>query len=102
MHFKIQHDGRYAPCVAAVPDYLPEEELHCVPYLGDARSISWMEAWNRLSLMRQAHLAGEWDRFECCRTCNIWSLWPDIWEEAVADGTEPSHSFGVPGIEFAR
>jgi MoaA/NifB/PqqE/SkfB family radical SAM enzyme len=102
MHFKLQHDGRYAPCVAAVPDYLPEEELHRVPYLGDAREISWMEAWDRLSLMRRAHLAGEWDRYECCRSCNIWSLWPDIWEGTVADGPTPSHRFGIPGVEFAQ
>ena len=81
MHFKLQHDGRYAPCVAAVPDYIPEEEGHDVPYLGDARDMTWTEAWEKLSVMRQAHLEGRWDDYECCRTCNIWGLWQNVWED---------------------
>lgn len=81
MHFKLQHDGRYAPCVAAVPDYLPEEELHNVPYLGNANDITWLDAWHNLSKMRKAHLNGDWKEFSCCSTCNIWALWPNIWTE---------------------
>lgn len=84
MHFKVQHDGRYAPCVASVPDYIPEEEVHLVPYLGNARDMTWGEAWEKLSEMRRAHLAGEWDNYECCRNCNVWGLWPDFWSETDA------------------
>jgi MoaA/NifB/PqqE/SkfB family radical SAM enzyme len=100
MHFKLQHDGRYAPCVAAVPDFLPEEELHCVPYLGNAGEISWSEAWSRLSDMRQAHLSGEWERYDCCKSCSIWSLWPDVWKDRGVN-TPGMPRFHVPGIEIA-
>jgi MoaA/NifB/PqqE/SkfB family radical SAM enzyme len=101
MHFKLQHDGRYAPCVAAVPDYLPEEELHCVPYLGSAHDMTWTEAWERLGDMRRAHLAGEWDRYDCCRTCNIWSVWPDVWKDRGVNGPGVPR-FHLPGIEHAN
>lgn len=99
-HFKLQHDGRYAPCVAAVPDFVPEEEMHDTPYLGDAREITWGEAWERLSEMRKAHLRGEWDKYECCRTCNIWGLWDDVWTDAR---TADSHGtrFTIPGVVYA-
>jgi len=100
MHFKLQHDGRYAPCVAAVPDYLPEEETHSVPYIGDAREITWIEAWHRLSMMRQAHMRGEWDTYECCRSCNIWSLWPDVWEDPPAPGPD-GQRFAIPTVDHA-
>jgi hypothetical protein len=52
-----------------------------VPYLGSAHDLTWTEAWERLSDMRRAHLAGEWDRRDCCRTCNVWSVWPDVWKD---------------------
>lgn len=100
MHFKIQHDGRYAPCVAAVPDYLPEEELHCVPYMGDANEITWMEAWQRLGEMRRAHLSGEWDRYDCCKSCSIWSLWPDVWTDR-AENSIGAPRFHIPGVAVA-
>jgi hypothetical protein len=100
MHFKLQHDGRYAPCVAAVPDYMPEEETHSVPYLGDAREITWTQAWDRLSAMRQAHLRGEWDSYECCRSCNIWSLWPDVWETSAQLGSA-ERRFAISSVEYA-
>jgi pyruvate-formate lyase-activating enzyme len=99
MHFKLQHDGRYAPCVAAVPDYSPEEEMHDVAYLGDASSLTWTEAWERLGDMRRAHLGGNWDSFACCKTCNIWSLWPAVWQDAGSDGSQ--QRFDVPNIDFA-
>lgn len=86
MHFKLQHNGMYAPCVAAVPDYDTSEERHNVPYLGHAREITWMEAWERLSGMRQAHMRGEWSKYDCCRTCNIWSLWPNVWKKVSWPG----------------
>lgn len=95
-HFKMQHDGRYAPCVAAVPDHLPEEELHNVPYLGTAHEITFMEAWRRLEDMRRAHLAGEWDAFDCCKSCNVWSAWPQFWTE----GEEGPERFSIPGVEY--
>ncbi|MBX6322158.1 MAG: radical SAM protein [Rhodospirillaceae bacterium] len=86
-HFKLQWDGRYFPCVAAVPDYTRELENHCVPALGDAREITWDEAWRRLDAMRQAHLEGRWDAYEACRSCNVWSAWDDAWrEQPMPDG----------------
>ncbi|WFU18956.1 radical SAM/SPASM domain-containing protein [Bradyrhizobium sp. CB3481] len=101
MHFKLQHDGRYAPCVAAVPDYLPSEERHKVAYIGDAREITFMEAWQRLSDMRQAHLRGEWDRYECCSSCNIWGLFTNGWEDRGVNLPDRPR-FHVPGIEIAQ
>jgi MoaA/NifB/PqqE/SkfB family radical SAM enzyme len=87
-HFKMQWDGRYYPCVAAVPDYTREEENHCVPELGDAHEITWGEAWERLEAMRQAHLEGRWDEYEACRSCNVWGAWDNAWrQEAGADGS---------------
>ena len=80
-HFKLQYDGFYYPCVAAVPDYEKDLENHCVPNLGHASEITWSEAWARLDGMRRAHLEGRWDDYEACRTCNIWSVYDDLWEE---------------------
>ncbi len=101
MHFKLQHDGRYAPCVAAVPDYLPSEEKHSVPYIGHARDMKFLEAWDRLSDMRQAHLRGEWDAYECCKSCNIWSLFTNGWEDRGVNAPGKPR-FHVPGIETAN
>lgn len=100
MHFKLQHDGRYAPCIAAVPDYLPDEEVHAVAYLGSARDMTWGEAWAKLGEMRRAHLEGNWDAYECCRTCDVWSLWPEIWEDRGTTTAE-GHRFHIPGVEHA-
>jgi hypothetical protein len=80
---------------------LPEEELHNVPYIGDARDMTWMEAWNKLSDMRQAHLRGEWDRYECCRSCSVWSVFTNGWKDRGVNAPgEPR--FHVPGIETAQ
>lgn len=98
-HFKMQYDGRYAPCVAAVPDYAPDEELHSVPYLGHAADMTFLEAWEKLEDMRRAHLAGEWDRYECCQTCNIWSAWPNVWEDK-GESVGPER-FEIPGVDYA-
>lgn len=96
MHFKVQYDGEYYPCVAAIPDF-----PHSVPSLGNARKITWTEAWNRLSKMRQAHLHGRWDDYECCRTCNVWSMWDNMWfQETSPDGT--LRQFYLKEIEHAR
>ena len=100
MHFKMQHDGRYAPCVAAVPDSTPEEEVHNVGYIGSAKEITWMEAWQRLSEMRRAHLEGRWNDYECCRTCNIWGLWQDVWKDNQVSAPGRSR-FEVEGVEYA-
>lgn len=81
MHFKLTPHGFYAPCVASVPDSLPEEEQHTVPYLGDARDITFTEAWERLRQMRLDHLEGNWDKHECCRNCNVWGLWENFWQD---------------------
>ena len=86
-HFKLQWDGYYYPCVAAVPDYEKDLENHCVPNLGHASEIAWSDAWQRLDAMRKAHAEGRWGEYECCRSCNIWSLYDNIWkEQAGADG----------------
>jgi len=77
MHFKLQMDGNYFPCVAAVPAF----DKHLVPSLGHASKVTWMQAWEKLSEMRQAHLNGNWDDYECCKTCNVWSMWDDMWFE---------------------
>ena len=101
MHFKLQHDGRYAPCVAAVPDYLPSEERHSVPYIGDARELTFMQAWELLSDMRQAHLRGEWDRYECCKSCSIWGLFTNGWEDRGVNLPNTPRFHG-PGMEIAH
>ncbi len=86
-HFKINWDGYYYPCVAAVPDYKKEFENHCVPTLGHISEVTWQEAWQRLNDMRQAHLEGRWEDYDCCKSCNVWSVYDDIWErETAADG----------------
>ena len=82
MHFKLQHTGLYAPCVTAVPDVSIENELHTCEYIGNAREITWSEAWNKLEDMRQKHLEGNWDTIEACKTCNIWSLWNNTFEKS--------------------
>ncbi len=82
MHFKLQYDGDYYPCVAAIPAY----NEHQVPALGNARTMTWSEAWHKLGEMRRAHLEGRWDDYACCRSCNIWSMWDDMWfQDPVAD-----------------
>ena len=82
MHFKLNFDGRYAPCVTAVPDSSPSEELHKVKYIGDAREITWTEAWQKMHAMREIHLRGDWDSIEACKSCNIWSLWDNTFNES--------------------
>jgi pyruvate-formate lyase-activating enzyme len=97
MHFKLQYDGLYYPCVAAVPAY----DKHLVPPLGHARDITWTEAWNRLSEMRRVHLEGRWDNYECCKTCNVWSMWQNMWfQDTYDDGTKSP--FYLKEIEYAQ
>lgn len=84
MHFKLNPEGQYFPCVAAVPAY----GKNLVEPIGNASEMSWSEAWDKLSEMRQAHLEGRWDDYACCETCNVWSMWDDMWfEEVMPDGT---------------
>ncbi|MBI2190651.1 MAG: radical SAM protein [Planctomycetes bacterium] len=97
MHFKLNYTGHYYPCVAAIPAY----EKHEVPALGHAREMTWMEAWGRLAEMRRAHLEGRWEDYECCRTCNIWSMWDNYWFEGPRAGNG-HRSFFVPEVELAR
>lgn len=97
MSFKLQFDGQYYPCVSAIPAY----DKHLVPPVGNARENTWMEAWERLSEMRQAHLEGRWDDYECCKTCNIWSMWDNFWfQETNLDSSKTP--FYVPGVEHAQ
>lgn len=99
MHFKISPEGLYAPCVAAVPDSSHEEEWHKVEYLGHASEITWLEAWGKMLDMRKAHLEGRWNDYECCRTCNIWGLWENVWGmQTSASGEKPSYT--IKDIEY--
>ena len=96
MHFKLSIEGLYYPCVAAVPAY----DKHLVEPIGHASEITFMEAWNKLSQMRQDHMAGNWDKYDCCKTCNVWSMWDDMWfEEAGSDG---SKKFFLKEISYAK
>lgn len=81
MHFKVQWNGFYGPCVCAVPDHVPEEEKHKMQYLGHASEITFTEAWHNLREMRKDHLKGQWDKHEGCKSCNVWSLFPNTWEK---------------------
>lgn len=96
-HFKLSVEGDYYPCVAAVPG----PGIHKVKSLGNARDISWWEAWDRLGEMRQAHLEGRWDDCACCGNCDIWGVsYNDIWfRETGPDGR--TH-FTVKGVDYAR
>jgi len=95
MHFQLQPDGYYMPCLGTTPDYASNTEYS----LGHASDTTWSQAWVRLTEMRQAHLRGEWNRYEACRNCNIWSLWHDAWFER-SDGT--GDKFEIPGVTHAR
>lgn len=94
-HLKLQWDGHYYPCVAAVPDYEVEQERHCVPSLGHAKEITWQQAWQNMRAMQQAHMEGRWNDYEACRSCDVWGLYDDIWtEEKEADGSTRFHIEG--------
>jgi MoaA/NifB/PqqE/SkfB family radical SAM enzyme len=96
MHFQLQPDGHYMPCLGTTPDY----ESNMKYSLGHANDTTWSEAWQRLSDMRQAHLRGEWDAYEACRKCNLWSLWNDAWLRD--DGKNGAATFRIDGVEHAR
>jgi MoaA/NifB/PqqE/SkfB family radical SAM enzyme len=77
MHFKVGPDGFYYPCVAHIPSDNPEESQ--LNALGDARKITFREAWDRLNSLRKKHLDGDWDKCPCCTTCDLWGFWKDMW-----------------------
>ena len=96
-HFKLQYTGEYYPCVSAIPAY----DKHLVPPIGHAKDIPFLEAWERLGEMRRAHLEGRWDDYECCKTCNIWSLWDNPWfRETNLDNTKTD--FYLKDTEYAQ
>ncbi|MCA9789047.1 MAG: radical SAM/SPASM domain-containing protein [Cyanobacteria bacterium HKST-UBA06] len=96
-HFKLQYTGEYYPCVSAIPAY----DKHLVPPIGHAKDITFLEAWERLGEMRRAHLEGRWDDYECCKTCNIWSLWDNPWfRETNLDNTKTD--FYLKDTEYAQ
>ena len=85
MHFKLGESGYYYPCTAAVP----ASDTHLLEPMGHANDITWTQAWETLSDMRKAHIEGRWDSYERCRTCNLWSMWDDMWfEETKPDGSK--------------
>lgn len=95
MHFQLQPDGHYMPCIGTTPEYESNLEYS----LGHASETTWSEAWARLTRMRMAHLRGEWDKVPACRNCNIWSLWHNAWQERQDSSGE---RFQIPGVTHAR
>ena len=79
MHFKLNPLGFYSPCVTSVPDYKLEEEVHKAPYLGDARKMTFNEAWEKLNQIRLDHLKGNWNKYDMCKKCSVWSAWKNPW-----------------------
>ena len=75
MHFKLGFEGKYWPCVSAVPAY----NKHLVPPIADAWETTWLEAWSKLGKMRDDHLKCNWDNYDCCKSCNVWSMWDPMW-----------------------
>jgi MoaA/NifB/PqqE/SkfB family radical SAM enzyme len=94
MHFKISWDGTYYPCVAAIPQY-----DHSVPSLGHASEVTFLKAWENLQEMRQAHLEGRWDEYNCCSTCNVWCSWDNMWSRDESDPDLAQSPFYVEGVE---
>lgn len=76
MHFKLGIDGFYYPCVAYIPG-----DVHKSKPIGDARKITFNEAWARMEEIRQKHLSGKWNECPYCQTCDVWGLWEDMWFE---------------------
>lgn len=97
MHMKLQYDGNYFPCVAAIPAF----DRHLVPPLGNAREMTWVEAWKRLGAMRRAHLEGRWGEYECCKSCNIWSMWDDLWSKRPGTGNGAGR-FYIKDADYAQ
>ncbi len=96
-HFKLQFDGLYYPCIAAIPAYSKE----LIESLGDARDVAWEEAWERLGVMRRMHLEGRWGEFPSCQNCDVWGVsYSNVWEEKVtSDGRTV---FSIEGVDYAR
>jgi MoaA/NifB/PqqE/SkfB family radical SAM enzyme len=79
----LRHDGMYSPCCAT--SHL-SADIHRPYDLGHAKQVTWSEAWEKLGEMRQAHLRGEWNKYEVCRDCTNWSFTDDIWEDRDEQG----------------
>jgi MoaA/NifB/PqqE/SkfB family radical SAM enzyme len=93
-HFKISYDGYYYPCVAAIPEY-----EHSIEPIGHVDNITWMQAWEKLSEMRQAHLEGKWNNYDCCKTCDVWGIMFDpMWFR----NPQNSEKFYIPGVEYVK
>lgn len=97
MHFLLEPDGHYLPCIGTAAAYESNPKYS----LGHVSETTWTEAWQRLSNMRQAHLRGEWDGYEACRKCNLWSMWNDAWPRKE-DGKDGRETFRLDGVEHAR
>lgn len=55
--------------------------------LGNIKEKSLKEIWKgeKVAALRKLHEKGEYSKVELCQTCNVWSLFPDIWS---GDGEE--------------
>jgi len=96
MHFQLQPDGHYMPCLGTTPDYASNPKYS----LGHAADTTWSQAWARLGEMRDAHLRGEWEKIEACRSCNIWSMWDETWLYDPKPGPR-GHVYHLEGVEHA-
>ena len=81
-HLKLDHQGDYFPCQAAVPG----QEVKSIGALGNAQNITVQEAWARMSNLRQAHLRGDWESEKVCEHCTVWTLWDDVWSKSPDGG----------------
>ncbi|MEQ8320935.1 MAG: radical SAM protein [Rhodospirillales bacterium] len=96
-HFKLQFNGKYYPCVAAIPAYHTE----MIDPLGHASEMTWGEAWAQLGTMRRAHLEGRWDEFASCRNCNVWGVsYSNVWDEETA--SDGHTRFKIDGVEYSQ
>lgn len=78
MHFKLAVDGCYYPCVAYIPG---NEDDHKDYMVGDAREVTFKEAWDKLEWHRKNHLDGKWNNCFHCQGCDIWGLWDNMFYE---------------------
>lgn len=87
--FKLKYNGKYGACLGAY-SYTEEETSY---WLGDAREITWMDAWQKMKNLRQAHMEGRWNDYDMCKTCNLWAAWPNMWEEREPTPDNPKRFY---------
>ena len=81
----LHPDGNYYICGMAYNQYIKGKTIGC---LGNAKKISYLDAWERLAFYRKMHALGRWDELECCRDCNAWLNWTLYLEHVTVNGNE--------------